>query len=48
MQIISEQNTGTEVEWAILVSFEILPWNFPRATGENDVNPWDNWSPGRD
>jgi len=44
----SECHVGRGVEWAILVSFEILPRNFSRATGENSENPRDNWSSGRD
>jgi hypothetical protein len=34
MQIISEQNIGWDVEWTVLVSFEILPRNFHQATEE--------------
>jgi hypothetical protein len=48
MQIISEKTIGRDVEWAVTVSFEILPWNFPRTTAENKQNPWDKWSPDRD
>jgi len=38
----SECHVGRSVEWAV------LPRNFPRATGENNENPRDNWSSGRD
>ena len=44
----SECHVRRAVKWAVLVSFETLPRNFPQATGENNENPWDNWSPGRD
>ena len=34
-----ECHIGRDVEWAVLVSFEILPRNFLRATGENNETP---------